>query len=86
MPNMKATRRNIKRASSGGSVSSPKTMVREAPRHHIGGIRLQAVVFLLAFLIVWSRRPDAILNANFSPKTAPCFIELPMKWASALSP
>jgi hypothetical protein len=65
MPETKARIGKIKRVLSGGSVSNPKTMVREAPRHHIGGIRLHAVVLLLSFLIVWSRRPDAILNAQF---------------------
>ncbi len=30
-----------------------------------GGIYLQAIAFSVAFLIVWSRRPDAILNAQF---------------------
>jgi hypothetical protein len=65
MLEMKARIRKIKRVLSGGSVSGPKAVVREAPRHRIVGIRLQAVVLPLSFLIVWSRRPDAILNAQF---------------------
>ena len=31
----------------------------------ISGIYLQAIAFSVAFLIVWSRRPDAVLNAQF---------------------
>ncbi|MGA9966618.1 MAG: hypothetical protein WBQ10_15585 [Terriglobales bacterium] len=65
MLEMKARIGKIKRVSSGGSGSSPKTMLRDATQERIGGIRLQAIVFLISFLIVWSRRPDAILNAQF---------------------
>jgi hypothetical protein len=55
-----------KRASIGGSVSGKKPAVLsiQFPKA-TQGIWFQLIVFASAFLIVWSRRPDAILNAQF---------------------
>jgi len=49
-------------AASTKTVQSPAATALSNP---IGGIRLQVTVFLVAFLIICLRRPDAVLNAQF---------------------
>ena len=47
------------------TTSAPSGVGNEATGGARRGARFQVVVFTVAFLIVWSRRPDAILNAQF---------------------
>jgi len=66
---MAMRRKNRQRKNKPMAANPPRASVVVRPdatgSSFIGGVGFQVVVFLIAFLIVCSRRPDAVLNAQF---------------------